>query len=233
MQGATTAGLAQGVSRSDPLAMFVEAGLPPLIAAVLATLGFWLKERLLDRDQRLQRRRAIEDGLSHLSYVKLWLETDALVGEGGQDVRAEARRELHVVRDRLQQAFRDEPRAGGPSAVRRALGRALLVPLHGTWARRVRIVYWASLWYGAFVLAVVFASTERDAVSLLVTVFLMIPTMLPSLGLYLWARRLATAGASPGEQQRPEQSVPGPLHLHGSLAARRTDRADGQPAPTA
>lgn len=48
--------------------------LPPLITAIMAALGIWLRERRRDRDEIHRRFRTVGKETAHLDYLKSWLE---------------------------------------------------------------------------------------------------------------------------------------------------------------
>jgi hypothetical protein len=120
--------------------------LPPVLTAVLAGGGFWISERLKDRDTAQQRLKAISEESARVQYLRSWLKTYSLVPgmelERVDGARQNVGRDLIDSHARLAQALQQHPNGDSPSVASRAWKRAFLVPLERPAARVVRWGYW-------------------------------------------------------------------------------------------
>ncbi len=205
--------LAQDAGGSSAYVGLAMVSAPPVVAGLVAAVGLWLKERTQERDQALCRKRAVEEELAHLGYLKTWLETQQLVGGDSavQEARAHVQSELRSSHLRLQNAVQERHESGAADTLERAWRKAALVPLQRPGARRARHVYWTLLGLAAFVLTSVWNGVDEEpAVDAFVALLLSSPFLAVAVSMHALARHLE-ASWSPVPAQRVDGRPPGPL----------------------
>ena len=211
--------LAQDAGGSSGYVGFAMVSAPPVVAGVVAAVGLWLKERMQERDQALCRKRAVEEELAHLGYLKTWLETQQLVGGDAavQEARAHVQSELRSSHLRLQNAVQERTESGAADALERAWRKAALVPLHRPGARRARHVYWTLLGLAALVLTIVWDGADEDpAVNAFAALFLSSPLLALAVCMHALARHLEASWSPVPAQRmdgRPYAPPPGAGHV--------------------
>lgn len=215
----------------DPsLQKLIEVAASPLITAALAALGLWLSERRKDRNSTHVKRQAVADESSWVAYLKLWLETETLIG-GDADpdsvkLRAEVRRQLAESRARASVIGTTVPQEDEPSALVRAWRRAALIPLTRPAARAVRWAYWIILVVGLLYSTAVMsgiADSEFDPFIVVIgAVITLIPLFAVALPLAYWSRALEAKGQQPSMRH----------HESGAWTAPPTDFGGTRPQGT-
>ena len=129
--------------------------LGPLITAVLAVAGVWLREWWQRRDDDHRRRRTLSDAREQVGFINAWLEAhDRLAPKSVEEgVLARAESDLEqayaAVARSLSAAAPDEREPVRFRTMARSL--FLLHALRSGWAKLARVIYyfglvWAALW---------------------------------------------------------------------------------------
>jgi hypothetical protein len=133
--------------------------LAPLITALLAVVGFWLKEWYQRRDDDHRRRRTLSDARERVGFISAWLEAhDRVAPQSAQDeVRARAQSDLEQAYAAVARSLIQTAAPGERERIRfRTLAKSLFLlhPFHSGWAKLARVFYyiglgWAALWIAA------------------------------------------------------------------------------------
>lgn len=192
----------EGVTVDSPVWQLAIAFLPPLLTALLTGSGFWLAERLKDRDAAQQRLKAISEESARVQFLRSWLKTYSMVPgteeEGAGGARAGVGRDLVASHNRLTQALEKHSGVDGPSVASRAWRRAFLIPQARPAARMVRWAYWLFMTLGVFLTLAFMTSgygTTDGAQPAPLTVFasgliLFVPFFVIAMIFHAWSSRL-------------------------------------------
>ena len=126
----------------------VVAAIGPIVTALLAALGFWLRERRLTRNSQRAYQQALDDANAQTTFIHGWLDTQKQLAspEEYEQARARALADLQQAYVRVEQTRETVNRQGERVTIRR-IGRRLLLldSMHTTTSRLLGSLYYLSL----------------------------------------------------------------------------------------
>jgi hypothetical protein len=126
----------------------VVAAIGPIVTALLAALGFWLRDRRLTRNSQRAYQQALDDANAQTTFIHGWLDTQKQLAspEEYEQARARALADLQQAYVRVEQTRETVNRQGERVTIRR-IGRRLLLldSMHTTTSRLLGSLYYLSL----------------------------------------------------------------------------------------
>ncbi len=126
----------------------IAAAVGPLVTAMLAALGFWLRDRRQSRNRQQAYQRALEESNDQVSFIRTWLDAHRQIAspQAHEQARAQALSDLERAYVRVEQARDAVGKGGEPFSVRRGVERLLLLDsMHTTSAKIWGAFYYLSL----------------------------------------------------------------------------------------
>ncbi len=126
----------------------IAAAVGPILTALLAALGFWLRDRRQSRNRQQAYQRALEESSDQVAFIRTWLDAHQQIAspQAHEQARAQALSDLERAYVRVEQARDAVGRRSEPFSVRRGLKRLLLLDsMHTTSAKIWGVVYYLSL----------------------------------------------------------------------------------------
>jgi hypothetical protein len=126
----------------------VVAAIGPIVTALLAGLGFWLRERRLTRNSQRAYQQALDDANAQTTFINSWLDTQKRLASPDEyeQARKRAMAELRQVYVRVEQTREVVNRQGEPVTVQRVMRRLLLLDsMNTTTSRLLGSLYYLSL----------------------------------------------------------------------------------------
>ncbi len=214
----------------------IAAFIGPVFTAMIAGIGILLKSIQVRHREQNARARDLEVATRTVSFIATYLSAqDKLIPKAEQEfVRERAMRDLEVAYQTMMATANADYQNDSTGSWIRVIKRALLIPLHRTGAKVVRVFYYITVVVGLLFFTVLMATSFTDPeilrdVPLLITMILMsiVINFLPMVLLYIWARWLdrdRTALQAP-------QPLPGADPMVGHYGWQPVPNGPGQPYP--
>lgn len=218
----------------------IAAFIGPLFTTVLAAAGIAIKSIQVRRRDQNSRARDLQVAVQTVTFIDAYLSAhEKLASESPQQqqfIRERALRDLEAAYQTMMITASADHEATTTGAWLAVIKRALLIPLHRTAAKVVRVFFYLALVYGlmsyTLYVSYTFSDAEllRDIPVMIFTLFvLMIFAFLPLVLLYLWARWL-DRDRTPTPQ--PAQVAPNPWSQPGGYSWQPVPGGGPPPAPT-
>lgn len=179
----------------------IAAFIGPLFTTVLAAAGIAIKSIQVRRREQHSRARDIQVAAQTVTFIEAYLSAQEKLASNSpqqqQFIRERALHDLETAYQTMMITASADHEASTTGAWLGVIKRALLIPVHRTAAKVVRVFFYVAVVYGflSYALYVGFAFTDvellRDIPVMIFTLFLLLVfAFLPMVLLYLWARWL-------------------------------------------